>query len=261
MKPKKSLGQNFLNNEDILNKIVDSGSINSDDTILEIGPGTGNLTKKILDKCPNNLIVVEKDKELSEILKKKFGKNIILINRDILDCVNTFKFDAAIKVFGNLPYNVSTEILTSFIKLKDLNKLYSKFIFVFQKEVADRIIAKVNSKDYGRLSIIASWKMDTKKITDINPKYFYPKPKVWSSLITLTPKSYFCVLKKDKNLEHITYTFFNQKRKMVRKPMKILFKEFEEIAEKLNIDLNLRPQNITKEKYLELCKIYESLAQ
>ena len=164
-------------------------------------------------------------------------------------------------MFGNLPYNVSTEILTSFIKLDRLNKYYKKFIFIFQKEVAERIIAKVNSKHYGRLSIISSWKMDTKKIIDINPKYFYPKPKVWSSLITLSPKSDFENLIKAKNLEHITYIFFNQRRKMVRKPMKILFSEFEEIALKLDLDLNLRPQNIPKDKYLKLCKIFENLTQ
>ena len=261
MKPKKSLGQNFLNNENLLSLITDQGNISTDDIILEIGPGTGNLTKKILDKKPSRLIVIEKDKTLSENLNKKFGRNITIINKDILDCLKNFYFKNPVKVFGNLPYNVSTEILTSFIKLDRLNKYYKKFIFIFQKEVAERIIAKVNSKHYGRLSIISSWKMDTKKIIDINPKYFYPKPKVWSSLITLSPKSDFENLVKAENLEHITSIFFNQRRKMIKKPMKILFSEFEEIALKLDIDLNLRPQNIPIDKYLKLCKIFENLAQ
>jgi len=163
MKPKKSLGQNFLNNENLLSLITDQGNISTEDIILEIGPGTGNLTKKILDKKPSRLIVIEKDKTLSENLNKKFGRNITIINKDILDCLKNFNFKNPVKVFGNLPYNVSTEILTSFIKLDRLNKYYKKFIFIFQKEVAERIIAKVNSKHYGRLSIISSWKMDTKK--------------------------------------------------------------------------------------------------
>ena len=257
--PKKSLGQNFLKNNDILNKIVDIGDISKTDTILEIGPGTGNLTEKILGKNPKNIIVIEKDNHLATHLKKKFNKKIEIINKDILDCYNDFDFNLPIKVFGNLPYNISTKILTSFIKTDNLNTKFKKFIFVFQKEVADRIIAEENSKNYGRLSILTAWKMNILKITDINPKYFYPKPKVWSSLITLTPKLKFETLQKVKHLEHVTNIFFNQRRKMIKKPMKVLFSNFEEVAEKLDLDLNLRPQNLSKNKYLEISKYYENL--
>ena len=213
MKPKKSLGQNFLRSDEILSKIVNVGNINYNDTILEIGPGTGNLTKKILDKKPNLLIVVEKDEILSEKLKERFGNKITVINKDILNCYQEFKFEIPIKVFGNLPYNVSTKILTNFVKIKNISKIYQKFIFIYQKEVADRIIAKENSKYYGRLSILTSWRMDNEKILDIDPKYFYPRPKVWSSLIVHTPKIKFDKLHKPNHLEHITNIFFNQRRK------------------------------------------------
>ena len=256
--PKKSLGQNFLNNSDILNKIVDSGDILNTDTILEIGPGTGNLTEKILKKNPKNIIVIEKDNDLVTRLKKKFNTKIKIINKDILDCYNDFDFSLPIKVFGNLPYNISTKILTSFIKTDNLNTKFKKFIFVFQKEVADRIIAEENSKNYGRLSILTSWKMNKLKIIDIDPEYFYPKPKVWSSLITLTPKLKFETLQKAKHLEYVTNIFFNQRRKMIKKPMKQLFPNFEEVAKMLDLDLNLRPQNISKNKYIEISKYYEN---
>ncbi len=256
--PKKSLGQNFLNNSDILNKIVDSGDILNTDTILEIGPGTGNLTEKILKKNPKNIIVIEKDNDLVTHLKKKFNTKIKIINKDILDCYNDFDFSLPIKVFGNLPYNISTKILTSFIKTDNLNTKFKKFIFVFQKEVADRIIAEENSKNYGRLSILTSWKMNKLKIIDIDPVYFYPKPKVWSSLITLTPKLKFETLQKAKHLEYVTNIFFNQRRKMIKKPMKQLFPNFEEVAKMLDLDLNLRPQNISKNKYIEISKYYEN---
>ena len=256
---KKSLGQNFLSDKNILSKIVESGQISKEDIILEIGPGTGNLTNKILDQAPKHLIIIEKDKELINILKKKFGKNVEIINRDILECYDNFKFNTPIKVFGNLPYNISTKILISYIKIKDLKKRFNKFIFIFQKEVADRILAKGNSKNYGRLSILSSWKMTPQKVMDISPKFFSPKPKVWSSLITLTPKIKFEQLKKEKSLEHITNIFFNQRRKMIRKPMKQLFANYEEIATKLNIDLNIRPQNLSTKEYLEICKFYEKL--
>jgi len=259
MKSKKSLGQNFLSNIDLLNYIVDLGKIINDDIIIEIGPGTGNLTREILKKNPKKLIVIEKDNDLSKYLFTNFNKKIDVINKDILKCYADFKHDRPVIVYGNLPYNISTKILTSFIKLDKLNKYFKKFIFIFQKEVADRIIAEQNTRNYGRLSILTSWKMSCEKILDIDPKYFNPKPKVWSSLIIFTPKSKIENLKNPKNLEHITNIFFNQRRKMIRKPMKQLFDNYEAVAKSLHLDLNLRPQNISKQKFFEICKYYEAL--
>ena len=261
LKPKKNLGQNFLYDNEILSKIIDVGNISSKDTVLEIGPGTGSLTEKILQKKPKKLYVVEKDKDLANELYRKFSKKVEIINEDILECYNQFNFNKPIKVFGNLPYNISSKILTSFIKINDLNKFFEIFIFVFQKELAERIIAYENLKEYGRLSVLVSWKMKTKKIIDISPDKFFPKPKVWSSLITLCPKNKIHNLKKTKNLEHITNVFFNQRRKMIKKPMKLLFKNYEEVAKKLDIKLNLRPQNISKDKFIEICRYYENLIQ
>ena len=258
MKPKKSLGQNFLIDEKILNQIVESGNIKKNDIVLEIGPGTGKLTEKIVKRKPQKFIVVEKDKLLSHQLKIKFGDSLEIMNEDILKCYDKFKFDRPIKVFGNLPYNISTKILTSMIKLENLDKLFSNFIFVFQKEVADRIVAKYNTKEYGRLSILSTWKMEKLKIFDIPPRSFYPVPKVWSSLIKFVPKKNIVILKKPKNLEHVTNIFFNQKRKMIRKPMKQLFQDFENTAKKLDINLNLRPQNLSVNKFIEICKLYEN---
>ena len=168
-------------------------------------------------------------------------------------------FDAPIKVFGNLPYNISTKILISMIKIKNLENFFKEFIFIFQKEVADRIIANENTKNYGRISILTSWRMETKKILDIAPSSFKPKPKVNSSLICLIPKSKFDSGINVKHLEHITNIFFNQRRKMIKKPMKLLFNDFENIANKLELDLNVRPQNISKNKYLEICNFYKDL--
>ena len=132
---------------------------------------------------------------------------------------------------------------------------------MFQKEMADRIIAKNNTKHYGRISILTSWRMNYEKIFDINPNSFYPKPKVWSSLVIFSPKDNYERLNKVKNLEHITNIFFNQRRKMIKKPMKQLFSEYEKVANILKIDLKLRPQNLSKDKYIEICKIYEKLIQ
>ena len=163
IKAKKSLGQNFLIDDNILSKIIEIGQISKNDIVLEIGPGTGNLTEKIIKKNPKKFFVVEKDENLSNLLKEKFGNKINIINNDILKCYNDFLFDTPVKVFGNLPYNISTKILISMIKINNLENFFKKFIFIFQKEVADRIVANENTKNYGRLSILTSWRMKTKK--------------------------------------------------------------------------------------------------
>jgi len=257
--PKKSLGQNFLIDIEILNKIVNLGEINSNDIVLEVGPGTGNLTEKILKKKPKRLVVIEKDKNLSEILKKKFVNNVEVINDNILNYNQDIYYNKKIIIFGNLPYNISTQILTSWIKINDLNNFCKKFILMFQKEVADRILATYNTKNYGRLSIISSWKMNIEKVIDINPDSFFPPPKIKSSLLIFKPKNNYYKLKNPKNLEHITNIFFNQRRKMIKKPLKFLFKNYEKIAEELSLDLNLRPQNLTNLTYYKICSYFEKL--
>ena len=257
--PKKSLGQNFLIDNKILNLIANLGSITSNDIVLEVGPGTGNLTEKILKKKPKKLIVVEKDKNLSVILKKKFDKDIEIINDNILNYNQDIYHNKKIIIFGNLPYNISTQILTSWIKINNLNNFCKKFILMFQKEVADRILAKYNSKNYGRLSIISSWKMDIEKIIDINPSSFFPSPKIKSSLLIFKPKNKYFKIVNPKNLEHVTNVFFNQRRKMIKKPLKFLFKNYEKVAKELSLDLNLRPQNLTNLTYYKICSYYEKL--
>ena len=256
--PKKSLGQNFLTDNRVLNLITDIGKINKNDTILEVGPGTGALTKKILEKKPKKFIVIEKDKFLADNLKKKFGNNLEIINDDMLNISYENLCDGKLIIFGNLPYNISTQILAKWIRINNLEEFCKKFILMFQKEVADRIITKVNDKNYGRLSILSNWKLNIEKVIDIGPKSFDPSPKVESTLLIFTPKKKVFKLKNSKNLEHITNIFFSQRRKMVKKPMKFLFKNFNEVSEKLSIDLTLRPQNLDCLTYYKICKYYEA---
>ena len=130
---------------------------------------------------------------------------------------------------------------------------------MFQKEVADRILAEDNSKNYGRLSIFSSWKLDIKKLMDIYPSSFFPKPKVMSSLLIFEPKNNYIKFKNSKNLEYITNIFFNQKRKMIKKPLNILFKDSKSVVDALDLDINLRPQNLKKDTFYKICLIYEKL--
>ena len=182
---KRSLGQNFLIDKNILKKIVESGNISKEDNILEIGPGSGNLTEYIIKSKPKNIIVVEKDFELIKILENKFREDIKIINNDVLKLSDSFYNDKFV-IFGNLPYNISTKILSNWCLNKKAE--FKKLILMFQKEVADRIIAKVNTKDYSRITILANWKFNIKKIFDISPECFSPKPKIKSTLLEFIPK-------------------------------------------------------------------------
>ena len=258
IKAKKSLGQNFLIDRNILEQIVDTVEINNKE-ILEIGPGTGNLTSYILRKEPKKIYVVEKDNELALLLNEKFSGKISILNEDILKISENKISKKKLTVFGNLPYNISTEILSKWIINIDKEFWFDKLILMFQKEVADRIISKPNTSNYGRLSILSSWKLDIKKIIDIKPESFLPKPKIDSSLLIFTPKKKFFELNQSKNLEMITRVFFNQRRKMIKKPFNQIFKNSQEISKKCNIDLNLRPQNLEPEIYYKLAKEYEKL--
>ena len=258
IKAKKSLGQNFLIDNQVIKKILSVTNIKNEN-ILEVGPGTGNLTSAILKQKPNKFYVIEKDNNLANLLRKNFKDHITIINEDILKIDETSLCQEKLIVFGNLPYNISTEILSKWIiNLKD-KFWFTCLVLMFQKEVADRIIAKLNTSNYGRLSIISNWKLNVKKIIDVNPESFFPKPKINSSVLFFYPKKNFIKIKDPNNLEKITRIFFNQRRKMLKKPFNQIFNGDKRILHKLGIDLNLRPQNLSYETYYELANEYENL--
>ena len=242
----------------ILSKIVNCIQI-QDKNILEIGPGTGNLTKYILNKKPKRFTVIEKDNKLANILKEQFKESLNIINKDVLNINESSLFKEKVIVFGNLPYNISTEILSKWITNLKNDFWFESLVLMFQKEVADRIIANYNNSNYGRLSILANWKLIIKKICDIKPDSFSPKPKIDSSLLLISPREDFHKLTNPKNLEKITRIFFNNRRKMIKKPFNQIFNGDLKILEKLKIDLNLRPQNLNFETYYKLTEEYEKL--
>jgi 16S rRNA (adenine1518-N6/adenine1519-N6)-dimethyltransferase len=259
IKAKKSLGQNFLIDRNVLEQIVNTVDIFNKE-VLEIGPGSGNLTTFILKKKPKKIYVIEKDDNLSSLLEEKFYNEIIVINEDVLKISEDKISNEKLIVFGNLPYNISTEILSKWIINLKKDFWFESLILMFQKEVADRIIAKFNTSKYGRLSILSNWKLNIEKIIDIKPESFSPRPKIDSSLLLFTPKNNFFELENPKNLEMMTRVFFSQRRKMLKKPFNQVFQNAKEISEKLEIDLNLRPQNLEPEVYFKLVKEFEKLS-
>ena len=245
--------------EKILKKITNITNI-KDKTILEVGPGTGNLSSFILKENPKKFFVVEKDHRLISNLQKKFKNQIKIINEDILN-IDEKKFSQdKLIVFGNLPYNISTEILCKWIlNLNDNNFWFENMILMFQKEVADRIVASVNTSNYGRLAVLAKWKLEIEKICDVRPSSFYPKPKIDSSVLFFKPRKRFFKINEPKNIELITRLFFNHRRKMIKKPFNRLFNANIKIQKKLKLSLNLRPQNLDFNTYYNLTKEYENL--
>ena len=258
IRAKKSLGQNFLIDREVLEKITNVVQI-KDKTILEVGPGTGNLTSFILKKNPKKMFVIEKDDDLAINLNETFKDQHTIINDDILQVDENLIFKNKVTVFGNLPYNISTEILSKWITQTKDEFWFNNLILMFQKEVADRIIAKFNTSDYGRLSILSNWKLNVEKICDIKPESFSPRPKIDSSLLFFSPKKNFYKIKDPKNLEKVTRIFFNHRRKMLKKPFNQLFNGDQRVLNELKIDLNLRPQNLDFDTYYQLTCAYENL--
>ena len=261
-KPKKSLGQNFLIDKNIINKIVKIGSINKHKTVMEIGAGYGNLIKEIASLNPKKIFAIEKDKKLVLLLKNKFKNyhNIEIINRDILNIIEKNNLEQNIIVFGNLPYNISTKVLTSLILLKKWPPWYEILILMFQKEVADRIMAKTQTKEFSRLSVISNWRLEIKKHFNVSNNCFFPKPKITSTVLSFKPKKNNQFnLKNPKNLEKVTRTLFSNRRKMINKNFSKLFKQNTLVAKNLNIKLTQRPEELSNEMFYKIATQYEKL--
>ena len=255
MKFKKSLGQNFLIDKNIIKKILLLSALKNKE-IIEIGPGTGNLTIEILKTSPKRLICIEKDKLLANKLRDNFRENkkLLVINNDILKFNIKSLLTNETIVLGNLPYNISTQILIKFIMINPWPPKFKRLIFMFQKEVGEKIIADLGSKNYSRLSIITKSRFKIMNFFYVSKNCFFPKPKVDSIVIEFKP-----VVRNDinfksiKTLEYITNIFFSNKRKMVNKA----FKKLKIENNNLNVDLTLRPEKISETLYYKICEFYE----
>ena len=256
-KAKKSLGQNFLIDENILEKIIRCSDI-KDKEVLEVGPGTGNLTNKIIQQLPKKIFLIEKDTFLLDELKNKVDYNIEFINEDILKIKENELSKEKLIVFGNLPYNISTEILTKWILNINSNFWFDKLILMFQKEVADRIISHHNTSNYGRLSIISNYRLKIINSFDVTNNCFFPKPKVDSTVLIFKP----FIKDNDKyenfeKLEYITKVIFSNKRKMINKALNKLFQNNRMISKKYDLNLKSRPSEISKKTFYKLADFYK----
>ena len=260
-KHKKRLGQNFLINKDIIKKIADIGIINKDTNIIEIGPGSGSLTEELLKRNPKQIFAIEFDKDLSNYLEK-IKNNYQNFNYEISDAL-TFDEKKIFKknsiIFGNLPYNISLKLLIKWIYSDPWPPFYDQMILMFQKEVAERIVATSNNKKYGRISILTDTRLDVKFHFNISKKEFNPEPKVDSSVLSFTPKKNTKFKLKDLNiLSDLTKIIFNTKRKMISKTLKKILNEKELKIIDFNNIKNLRPENLDFSFYYKLVDLIKS---
>ena len=255
---KKSLGQNFLRDKNIIKKIVNLVYIKNSD-VIEIGPGDGALTDQILKLKPKNLFLIEKDSNLYKNLKIKYNdkKFIKIYNEDILK----FNFKKINKkntlIFGNLPYNISSQIFVKLLCTRIWPPFYSDLILMFQKELGEKIITRFPSKKFGRLAILFNYTLDLKKKFIVSPNCFKPKPKIYSLVFHAKPK-----LKRPgdikilKNLEKVTSIFFSNKRKMINKNIKKILND-DEIRSLKDIKMSMRPTEIKPEIYYKITELFE----
>lgn len=253
----KRFGQNFLKDKYIIKKIISFINPKINDLLVEIGPGLGALTYPI-SYYVDHLYAIELDKKLFLYLKENinFNKKITIFNTDVMN----FNFldlkknkNQKIRIFGNLPYNISTQIIFYLFKYHYyINDMY----FMFQKEVADRLVAIPGSKNYGRLSVMSQYYYDIKKLLHVPSESFIPKPKVKSTFVKLLPRKKNLYKINIFILDIILKEAFSKRRKIISNSLKNIFSC--NILDKLLISNTLRAENISKEQFYQLAYFYEN---
>ncbi|MAT22317.1 MAG: ribosomal RNA small subunit methyltransferase A [Rhodobiaceae bacterium] len=260
IKPSKKLGQNFIFDKNILNKITRLIDPTSCDLVIEIGPGLGGLSEALVNNGVNKLLLIEKDKQFSYLLNELKSKYPNQIDISFEDAIN-FNFDLSnyknINIISNLPYNAATKILTSLLSFHYSTHKFNDMILMFQKEVAQRITANYGNKDYGRLSIISQFLYQCNIEFDLNPAIFFPRPNVDSSIVS------FKSLKKKsgpniKTLEQVTRAAFSQRRKKIKTSLRDLINEID-LIQKLGIDSNLRAEQLSVSQYLKISEYLDAI--
>jgi 16S rRNA (adenine1518-N6/adenine1519-N6)-dimethyltransferase len=258
-KARKRFGQNFLEDEGVIRRIIKSINAKATDELIEIGPGKGAITQHLLSSCPT-LNVIELDRDLIPILLSQFIASypeLRIHQHDALkfDFASLFKSEASrLRIVGNLPYNISTPLIFHLLRYHDnIEDMH----FMLQKEVVDRMAAKAGDKHYGRLGIMVQYYCQVENLFDVPPECFNPRPKVDSAIVRLTAHKQLPIVAKDvKTLSNLVNVAFQQRRKTLRNSLKQLI--CAQDIESLNIDTSKRPEKITLEEFVAISdKLFE----
>ena len=262
--PKKRFGQNFLIDQSIVEKIIFTAGNLENKSILEIGGGSGSLTKHLLKAKPKKLLVIEIDTDYAETLSKILDNNSIeteLISKDVLETEIYSYFSEPPVIFGNLPYNISTKILAKLLTEANGENKWDKLLLMFQLEVANRIVAKPDTKQYGRLSLFSQFYSHPSLEFQISKNSFFPVPKVESALVNFQNNfenysEYNGVLFQD-----IIKKSFQGRRKMLKNTLKTSYGDISNIMKACKISENIRPENISLKQFCKLTRAIELSGQ
>jgi 16S rRNA (adenine1518-N6/adenine1519-N6)-dimethyltransferase len=258
---KKALGQNFLLDLNLTAKIARQAGDLSQCDVLEVGPGPGGLTRGLLAEGARKVLAIEKDSRamapLAEIAAAYPGR-LEVLNSDALTLDPLAHLTPPIRVVANLPYNIGTELLVRWLTPEDWPPYWQSLTLMFQKEVAERIVARPGSKAYGRLAILAQWRCDAKLVMDLPPEAFTPPPKVRSAVVHLTalPAPRFAA--DPEVLQRLTATAFQQRRKMLRASLKGLAPDIGAVLTSVGIDPTARAEEIEVERFCALARALKS---
>jgi 16S rRNA (adenine1518-N6/adenine1519-N6)-dimethyltransferase len=254
---RKSLGQNFLLDLNLTARIARAAGPLEDATIVEVGPGPGGLTRALLALGAGRVIAVERDQRalpaLEDISKRYPGRLQIV-------CADAQDFDPRpllgghkAKIVANLPYNIATALLLDWLSIEPWPPWYDMMVLMFQREVAERIVAHENDEAYGRLAVLANWRAETKILFDISPAAFVPQPKVTSSVVRLTPRPAPQVCDR-RALEQVAAAAFGQRRKMLRQSLKSLAVDPARLAGAADIDPTRRAETIPVSGFVAMAR-------
>lgn len=255
---RKSLGQNFLLDLNLTQKIARAAGDLEGATILEIGPGPGGLTRAILANGASKVIAIERDRRCIPALKEieeHYPGRLDIVEADALETdFNVLAKSGKVKIISNLPYNIGTPLLVSWLLTEPWPPYFSSLTLMFQKEVAQRIVAAPGSGTYGRLSVLSGWRMETKLVFDVPRQAFTPPPKVTSSVVHLTPRSdpFACSAAR---LSTLTQAAFGQRRKMLRQSLRSLGGE--PLLEAAGIDPRRRAETLSVEEFCRLARLMD----
>ena len=256
---KKSLGQNFLFDLNLTRRIARSAAPLKGFTVVEVGPGPGGLTRALLMEGASRVVAIERDARalpaLAEI-SAAYPERLSVIADDALTMGWPAVVSGPAKVVANLPYNIATALLTGWLTQDTWPPWFSSLTLMFQKEVAERIVAKAGGKDYGRLSVLCQWRCEVKRLFDVNRSAFTPAPKVTSSIVQLVPRQSFEVSCDVKDLEKVTASAFGQRRKMLRSSLRGVFDIPETILGELGINPELRAEQLAVNDFARLAKVF-----